>query len=51
MLVTEFLISKDIKNAITGSGDEVDIFVKIDMLTLNSWSEQNFLAGTDFLIA
>ena len=38
------------KHAITGSGDEVDIFVKIDMLTLNGWSEQIFLVRTEFLI-
>ena len=29
------------KHAITGSEDEVDIFVKIDMLTLIGWSEKN----------
>ena len=38
------------KHAITGSEDEVDIFVKIDMLTLNGWSEQIFLVRTEFLI-
>ena len=37
---------KALKYAIAGSEDEVDMFAKIDMLTLNGWSEQ-FFSGQD----